>query len=82
MFVGPSEGPGEQSFDVEACTPERLARRCAAEAFVDARHTVVTTLDTFTEAGLRAFLTRRLEHVSGKSWTEVAERLHGWGCGS
>ena len=61
LFVGPSDGPGEESFDVEVCTPEWLARRCAAEGYVDGRHTVVMTLDASTEDGLRSFLTRRGE---------------------
>ncbi len=75
LFVGPSDGPGEESFDVEVCTPEWLARRCAAEGFVDGRHTVITTVDTFTEDGLRSFLTRRVENTSGETWHEVAEKV-------
>ena len=75
LYVGPSDGPGEESFDVEVCTPEWLARRCAAEGFVDARHTVVTTQYSFTEAGLRSFLTRRVENISGDTWHQVAEKV-------
>lgn len=75
LFVGPSDGPGEESFDVEVCTPQWLARRCAAEGFVDGRHTVITTVDTFTEDGLRSFLTRRVESASGDTWHEVAEKV-------
>lgn len=75
LFVGPSDGPGEESFDVEVCTPEWLARRCATEGFVDGRHTVITTVDTFTKDGLRSFLTRRVENTSGETWHEVAEKV-------
>ena len=72
LSVGPSDGPGEESFDVEVCTPEWLARRCAVEGYVDGRHTVVTTLDAFTEDGLRSFLTRRVENLTGETWRELA----------
>lgn len=75
LMIGPSDGPGEESFDVEVCTPDWLARRCAAEGFVEGRHTVFTTVDTFTEHGLRAFLTRRVENTSGETWHEVAEKV-------
>ncbi len=75
LMVGPSDGPGEESFDVEVCTPDWLARRCAAEGFIEGRHKVVTTVDTFTESGLRSFLTRRVENVHGQTWREVADKV-------
>jgi hypothetical protein len=75
LFVGPSDGPGEESFEVEVCSPEWLARKCATEGFVDGRHTVITTLDGFTEDGLRSFLTRRVENATGGTWREVAEKV-------
>jgi len=75
LYVGPSDGPGEESFDVQVCSPEWLEVRCANEHFVDGRHTVVTTLDAYSEAGLRSFLTRRVENVSGATWQDVAERV-------
>ncbi len=75
MYVGPSDGPGEESFDVEVCSPERLAARVADEGFVDGRHIVITTLDAYSEAGLRSFLVRRVGNVSGERWRDVAEKL-------
>jgi hypothetical protein len=32
-------------------------------------------VDTFTEAGLRSFLTRRVENLTGETWREVAEKV-------
>lgn len=75
LSVGPSDGPGEESFDVVVCTPEWLARRCAAEGFVDGRHTVITSAETFSEGGLRSFLTRRVEQATGENWGEVAQKV-------
>ena len=46
-----------------------------SEGFVAGRHTVITTVDTFTEHCLRAFLTRRGENTSGETWNEVAEKV-------
>ena len=75
LIVGPSVGPGDECFDVQVCSPEWLAVRCANEQFVDGRHTVVTTLHSYSEAGLRSFLARRVENVSGKNWRDVAEKV-------
>ena len=75
LSVGPSDGPGEETFGVEVCTPEWLARRCGTEPFVDARHTIVTTIAAYSEAGLRSYLTRRVEQANGETWQEVAEKL-------
>jgi len=75
LYVGPSDGPGEEAFDVQVCSPEWLARRCALDGFVDGRHTIVTTVDAYAEDGLRAFLIRRVEHASGDTWQEVAEKV-------
>lgn len=75
LYVGPSDGPGEESFDVQVCSPEWLAARCAEQGFVDGRHMVVTSLDRFSEAGLRSFLTRRVENQSGDTWHEVAAKV-------
>lgn len=75
LYVGPSDGPGEESFDVQVCTPEWLAARCDEQGFVDGRHIVVTTLGGYSEPSLRAFLTGRVENQSGESWHEVAEKV-------
>lgn len=75
LCVGPSDGPGEESFDVQVCSPQWLAARCANEGFVDGHHTVVTRLDGYSEQGLRSFLTRRVENVRGATWRDVAEKV-------
>ncbi len=75
LLVGANSGAGEETFDVLVCTPEWLARSCAADGFVDGRHKVITTLDTFTENGLRSFLTRRVENATGDTWHEVADKV-------
>lgn len=78
-YVVPSDGPGEESFDVEVCTPEWLAQRCTTEVFDNGSHKFITTIDTFSETALRLALTRLVENASGTTWHEVAEKLARFG---
>lgn len=75
LYVGPSDRPGEESFDVQVCSPEWLSRRCERDGYVDGRHLVVTTVDAYSEQGLRSFLVGRVESASGGTWREVAEKV-------
>ena len=75
MRVGPSDGHGGDLFGVEVCTPEFLATRCQREGYVDGRHIVVTSFEAYSEAGLRSFLTRRVEQVEGATWRDVAAKV-------
>lgn len=75
LIVGPAGGPGEESFDVQVCSPEWLRERCDREGYVDGRHTVITTIDAYSEQDLRSFLVRRVENISGDTWREVAEKV-------
>lgn len=57
MIVGPSDSPGEESFDVTVCTPEWLAEACRkAGGIYNARH---------LGGGVRASGTTRLLGVRG-----------------
>ena len=75
LLVGPSDGSGEESFDITVCSPEWLRARCAKEGFVDARHHLVVNADQFTESGLRTYMERRVSQATGSDWSEVAARL-------
>lgn len=75
LYIGPSDGPGEEILDMEVCSPEWLSARCAAEGFVLARRNVVTTVDAYSEQGLRSFLIRRVESATGDTWRDVTEKL-------
>lgn len=46
------------------------SRRCATK-----RHTIVTTIAGYSEAGLRSYLTRRVEQATDETWQEVAEKV-------
>ena len=74
MIVGPSDGPGEESFDVTVCTPEWLAR-AAGSGFFDARHHVVVSFEAFDRHALHRWLAQRVESVQADEWSEIGERL-------
>ncbi|KRF06690.1 hypothetical protein ASG88_19475 [Nocardioides sp. Soil777] len=81
MIVGPPNAPGEESFDVTVCAPERLAAQCQARGgLYDPRHHLVVTLDTFDQETLRAWLEARVRAVEAPTWGEVGERLGRLGC--
>lgn len=73
LLVGPSDGPGEESFDVTLCTASWLAERAASEHVVDARHHVV--VDSYDYDGIDQYFTRRVAACEGSTWQEVAAKL-------
>ena len=75
MTVGPADGPGEETFSVQVCTPECLAKRCESEGYVDGRHMILTSADGYSDEGLRSFLTKRVEQVEGATWQDVAAKV-------
>ena len=75
MTVGPAGGAGEETFSVQVCTPEWLAKRCQSEGYVDGRHIIVTSIGGYSEHGLRSFLTKRVEQVTAETWRDVAEKV-------
>ncbi len=60
LYVGPSDGPGEESFDITVCTPEWLSERCRAQGGIyNPRHHLVVRLETFDKRALHAWLDAR-----------------------
>lgn len=55
MIVGPSDGPGEESFDVTVRTPESLAQAANGGSY-DARHHVVENSDALDKNAVRQWL--------------------------
>jgi hypothetical protein len=74
MIVGPSDTPGEESFDITICTPEWLGN-AARGGLYDARHHVVVDFDAFDRNALHAWLAERVESVQADTWKAVGERL-------
>jgi hypothetical protein len=77
VFAGPSDGPGEESFDLTVCTPEWLGQAAGSE-FYSGRHHLIINADSFSVAGLSDWVEARLRAATGSSWTDVAEGLSRW----
>lgn len=76
MTVGPTDAPGEESFDVTVCSPEWLATACRATGGIfDARHHVVVNVDTFDQRALRVWLSARVQEVEADTWSALGDRL-------
>jgi hypothetical protein len=73
IMVGPSGGPGEESFDVVVCTPSRLLRVVEDEGPLVGRHHLVVPIWDWPR--IRLFLTDEVEAVDGVSWNDLASKL-------
>jgi hypothetical protein len=73
VIAGPDSGEGEESFDVELCTPAWLERRYGTEAVVlGAYHLIVFK---YNYPKIRDFIETFVRNCSGASWREVAEKI-------
>lgn len=72
-MVGPRGGEGEESFDMNVCTPQWLEEQVEREGFVLGTHRLfVRTYDT---AQIKKLITKFIERYSGDSWRDVAEKI-------
>jgi hypothetical protein len=72
-MVGPRDGEGQESFDIEVCTPAWLAKVCEKDGFVIGRHVLI--VNDFEQARIRKIVVRMIERCSGDTWKEVAEKV-------
>jgi len=76
-FIGPHNGPGEESFDFMVCTLRWLATQVHDGEYLLGRHYLFLTRYDY------AVLKRAIVHVcdlaEGETWQEVAERLARYG---
>lgn len=75
LLVGPTDGPGEESFELTVCSPEWLAELSRTQGLVDGRHKVVVNLEQFDQRRLLQWLEQRVSAVDAASWHEVAQNL-------
>lgn len=73
MIIGPSDGPGQESFDVTVCTGGWLEEQAERVAVYDARHHLVVR--RFNWATIREYLEYRVQQCAGDSWEAVAQEL-------
>lgn len=73
VIVGPAGLEGEESFDIEVCTPKWLLQNYGQDDIVFGRHHIVVfeyQYDRFVDA-----ITSYVETCEGASWDEVAQKL-------
>jgi Immunity protein 8 len=73
MVVGPSNGEGEESFDVQVVTPQWLEDRCSTDGPMSGRHLVVVC--HYDWPALERYLRAQLASCAAGDWAEVAQRL-------
>ncbi len=72
-MVGPENGEGEESFDIDVCTPKWLEEACKRDGFVVGRHYLIVA--RYDVAQLKRVITDLVESCEGNSWQEAAERV-------
>jgi hypothetical protein len=73
LLIGPSDGPGEESFDVLVCTADWLAREIERDGMQLIRHTLV--MDSFDLRRAMARLRHEVSLASGATWEELVLSL-------
>ena len=73
MIVGSSDGPGEESFDVQVCTPRWLERWVRENGPRVGRHFLI--IEHWHAPAVLSFLKKIVENCSGPTWDVVAEQV-------
>jgi len=71
-IVGPSDGPGQESFDFMLCTPDWFSSNMKDDLTTGRHHVFVKRYD---HSRLQAFVESYCAECSGSSWKDVAEKL-------
>jgi hypothetical protein len=72
-MIGPSDGPGEESFSLTVCTPEWFAAHRMDTGMVMGSRTLFVA--TYDYRAVKAYLERAAQRAEGKNWQEIAESL-------
>ena len=73
MIIGPSDGPGEESFDVLVCTPAWLARVVHEHGPQIGRHHLV--VERWVADDVKDFLRSQVERLDEPTWHELALKI-------
>lgn len=72
-MVGPRGAVGEESFDINVCTPEWLKDRVERQGFLIGIHRLFVPV--YDSHRIKNLICRFIERYSGDSWTEVAQKI-------
>jgi hypothetical protein len=73
LYVGPMDGPGEESFDIQVCTPKWLTHRYGEDATINGRHHLIVFKYQWT--AIEDFVREFVASCSGDTWREIASKL-------
>lgn len=73
VLVGPAEGEGEESFDIEVITPKHLAARVERAGPISGRHLLVVA--RFDAATIQSWIENAVAECSGADWKDIAAKL-------
>src|SRR5260221_408716 len=72
-LVGPKNGEGEESFDIQVCSPKKLQEICQEQGFLVGRHHLIVC--RYDAPTIKRLITELIERCEGDSWREVAEKV-------
>jgi len=76
LLVGPSEGPGEELFDVTVSSPEWLVTQCREHGeIISGLHHVFVDASLFDRRRLTAWFEARVAGIEADSWHEIGEKM-------
>jgi hypothetical protein len=73
LVIGPAGETGEETFDVDVCTPEWLMQHFRGDSVVLLRHKIL--VNSFDFARIKQFIERYVRHCEGDDWNDVAQKL-------
>ena len=72
-MIGPEGQDGEESFDIEVCTPKWLEEKYSLEDVIIGRHHLI--IREYNYARLVGVIRKYLQQCSGEDWTQVGEKV-------
>jgi hypothetical protein len=73
LLVGPSDGPGEESFEVIVCTPEWLRREVKEKGPIIGRHYLF--VERYNPSQIVRFLHGQVESLEAETWKALGEKI-------
>ena len=72
-MIGPEGTEGEESFDIEVCTPKWLEEIYGPEDVVIGRHHLIVR--EYNYARLVGVIKKYLQQCSGEDWTQIGKKV-------
>ena len=72
-MIGPEGGAGEESFDIEVCTPKWLEETCDLHDVVIGRHRLIVREYIYVQ--IIQAINNYLKGCTGENWNEVAGKV-------